>query len=113
MARKPTLTLVENLDGEEEIDHVMPPASIAAAARPAQTPALDLTGKPKLWFVSGPGRSGKTTMLRWVVEQSANAGGVYALAAMDPANRSLGNISMTWRNRRRMTRLQPPSGWKP
>jgi hypothetical protein len=92
MARKPTLTVVENLDGEEEIDHAMPPASVVPAVRgPARSPAPDLTGKPKLWFVSGPGRSGKTTYLRWVAEQASNRGGDYALAAMDPANRSLKN----------------------
>ena len=44
------MTVVENLDGEDEIDHAMPPASAAPASRAVSAPGLDLSGKPKLWF---------------------------------------------------------------
>jgi hypothetical protein len=69
------------------------PASVPQAARIASTaPAIDLTGKPKVWLVIGPGRSGKTMLLRWAFEMTANRGDVSTIwAAADPQNRSLGN----------------------
>jgi hypothetical protein len=36
--------------------------------------AVDLTGKPRIIMTFGAGRSGKSTLLRWVVERSQRAG---------------------------------------
>ena len=48
--------------------------------------AADLSGKPKVWFAIGPGRSGKTMLLRWAAEMTANQGGSAIVAAADPQN---------------------------
>src|ERR1700756_1691817 len=79
------------LEDEEEVAVMLPPASAAPAARKAGQVATDLSGTPKLWFVIGPGRSGKTTLLRYVAETILAAGdGIEAMfVAMDPGNRSL------------------------
>jgi hypothetical protein len=53
---------------EEEIAVMLPPPSAAPVARQATKAGVDLSGRPKLWFVIGPGRSGKTTLLRYVAE---------------------------------------------
>lgn len=51
--------------------------------------ALDLTGKPKLWFLIGPGSAGKTFFARWLGWQMQEAGRSGLMAALDPQNRSL------------------------
>src|SRR3954451_24879223 len=61
-------------------------------AVPAPTflsPALDLSGKRKVWFLVGRGRIGKTTLARWVAETMDIRGGAAIIAAADPSNRSL------------------------
>src|ERR1700722_7166222 len=40
---------------------------------------IELTDKPKVWFAAGPGRSGKTMLLRW--EVTASRGGAAIVAA--------------------------------
>lgn len=77
-------------DGEDEIAVGLPPpaAAVLPPSAPAAVVAPDLAGKPKVWFVSGPGRSGKTMLVRYLLEASAQKGGALA-AALDPQNRSL------------------------
>lgn len=53
------------------------------------TSSLDLTGKPRIWFMIGAGNSGKTVEVRWMVGRMAEQGREAILAALDPANRSL------------------------
>jgi hypothetical protein len=79
------------LEDEEEVAVMLPPASAAPAARKAGQIGVDLSGTPKLWFVIGPGRSGKTTLLRYVAETilAAGEGHEAMFVAMDPGNRSL------------------------
>jgi hypothetical protein len=84
-------TARRNLEGEEEHPVGLPPASSSFAAAPPAVSAIDLTGKPKVWFAIGPGRSGKTTLLRWACEMSAGRGAYPIAAAADPQNRSLKN----------------------
>lgn len=60
------------------------------ASRPA-VPAIGLTGKPKAVFGIGLGGTGKTTLMRWAVEQVINAGAEPSMAAMDSQNRDLRN----------------------
>lgn len=70
----------------------LPPSAVGPAAGSSLAPTQpipNLTGKPKVWFVSGPGRSGKTTLLRYVLEAVAASGREVMAAALDPQNRSL------------------------
>ena len=81
-------------ENEEEVTVGLPPP--AAAARPPSAPAAvvapDLVGKPKVWFVSGPGRSGKTMLVRYLLETLTASGGGALAAALDPQNRSLASF---------------------
>jgi hypothetical protein len=74
------------LDGEKEIP-VGPQRRSAAAetALPAVT-AIPLPQGARVVFVMGPGRSGKTTLLRYLIETSHSEA---LAAALDPQNRSL------------------------
>jgi hypothetical protein len=47
---------------------------------------IDLTGKPKIIFAAGRGKTGKTTLLRWMEEVSLQRGGEAILADVDPTN---------------------------
>lgn len=42
---------------------------------PSLAPAVDLTGKPRVVMTFGAGRSGKSTLLRWVVERAIDRDG--------------------------------------
>ena len=83
-ARRPALD-------EEEVSVSLPPSSFVQPGAVAVGSAADLSGKPKVWFAIGPGRSGKTMLLRWAAEMTANQGGSAIVAAADPQNRSLKN----------------------
>src|SRR5574337_257098 len=63
------------------------PESARALFPPVQ--AIDLTGKPKAWFVIGRGGVGKTTLLRWAAERADQAEARMVVATADPLNRSL------------------------
>jgi len=97
MATKPKANIFQftgrrsSLEGEEERQVGLPPASGATPPRAPAASAIDLTNKPKVWFAIGPGRSGKTTMLRWASEMCAARGAYPITAAADPQNRSLKN----------------------
>jgi hypothetical protein len=58
-------------------------------ADPVAAPGIDLAGRPKVWFVIGRGRIGKTTLIRWAAETLTARGGECVYAAADPVNRSL------------------------
>lgn len=60
----------------------------AVSALPPVTP-VDLPAGPKAVFVMGPGRSGKTTLLRFIMESVRPGGPAPLAAALDPQNRSL------------------------
>jgi hypothetical protein len=51
--------------------------------------AVDLGDSPKALFVMGPGRSGKTTLLRYIMEAVQPGRPAPLAAALDPQNRSL------------------------
>jgi hypothetical protein len=59
--------------------------SVATAA------AIDLSGRKKALMAVGAGNVGKTTLLRWMIETVLQRGGTSFLAAVDPANRTLGD----------------------
>ena len=79
------------LEGEEETPVGLPPSSSLQPRIAASGVGVDLAGKPKVWFAVGPGRSGKTMLLRWAAEMSASRGEAPIVAAADPQNRSLKN----------------------
>ncbi len=78
-----------SFEGEKEIP-VGPAGRVRdeATALPS-VPAVDLGDGPKVLFVMGPGRSGKTTLLRYIMEQARPGKPAPIAAALDPQNRSL------------------------
>lgn len=77
------------VEGEEELVVGLPPAMSSRTSHAQPATAIDLTAKAKVWFAIGPGRSGKTTLLRYIAEQIAASGREAIFAALDPQNRSL------------------------
>jgi hypothetical protein len=79
---------------DDDIDQVQVGHTInrqGQASRPAFS-AIDLSGKSKAVFGIGLGGTGKTTLMRWAVEQVINAGAEQtSMAALDPENRDLRN----------------------
>jgi hypothetical protein len=63
----------------------------ASNVLPAVT-AVDLGDGPKALFVMGPGRSGKTTLLRYIIEHTQPGQPAPIAAALDPQNRSLASF---------------------
>jgi hypothetical protein len=49
---------------------------------------IDLSEKPKLIFVIGRGKTGKTTFLRWVAENALDQNRTFLMADIDPTNAS-------------------------
>jgi hypothetical protein len=84
LRRRPSM-----LDGVPEVQ--MPLAApTAAPVRPVSAvPAIDLSDRPKVWFVIGPGGAGKTTYAKWLTWRMMEQGREAFLAALDPTNRSL------------------------
>lgn len=78
-----------SLEGEREIPvgPRQPPAASTAVAFPDVVPVA-LPPGPRAMFVMGPGRSGKTTLLRYIIETLLGDRPA-AAAALDPQNRSL------------------------
>ena len=78
--------------GEDEPETRIGLASVSGLPSNDAAPVksdLDLTGKPRIWFMIGAGNSGKTVEVRWMVGRMAEQGREAILAALDPANRSL------------------------
>ena len=78
--------------GEDEPETRIGLASVSGLPTSDAAPVasgLDLTGKPRIWFMIGAGNSGKTVEVRWMVGRMAEQGREAILAALDPANRSL------------------------
>lgn len=81
-------------DKEEELpDVVLDTSGLDVPALPgrAATASIDLTGKPKVLMAIGLGGTGKTTLLRWIIERALERddGQPLALASVDPINREL------------------------
>ena len=85
---RPVFGRSRSLDTEREVP--VGPAAVAPAAVAAPVAvSLDLSGRPKALFAVGPGRSGKTTLLRYLIERAGTADRPVFSAALDPSNRSL------------------------
>lgn len=96
MAAKPKPNVLQfrtrpSFEGEDELPVGLPPAATPHATVVRTDAGIDLAKRPKVWFAIGPGRSGKTMLLRWAAEMSAGQGGTPIVAAADPQNRSLKN----------------------
>jgi hypothetical protein len=57
-------------------------------AEPAVEQGIDLSGVPKIVMAAGRGKTGKTTLLRWISEASLAGGSGVILADIDPSNAS-------------------------
>ena len=77
------------LDDVPEVAMTVPPGLRPADSEAAAHPVADLSGKPKTWFLIGPGGAGKTALARWLAHRMTEQGRGAILAALDPANRSL------------------------
>ena len=51
---------------------------------------VDLSGKPKIIFLAGRGKTGKTTAIRWMSERALAAGRPLLMGDVDPGNISFG-----------------------
>ncbi|MCB8883937.1 hypothetical protein ACELLULO517_27065 [Acidisoma cellulosilytica] len=71
----------------EEQSRVPVPAAIQRVAPKIET-GIDLAGKPKIVFAAGRGKTGKTTLLRWMTETALDQGSSVVLADIDPTNSS-------------------------
>ena len=77
------------LDDEAETPLASAKIGTATTATSLPTVSVDLTGKPKAWFLNGPNGSGKTTLARWMGWKLTEADRLPFLVALDPTNRSL------------------------
>src|SRR5208283_325501 len=95
MARK-SASAGATLPPSDDIDDGLAPAPLTNAPlflvhpTPPVAPisSIDLTGKPKLVFVAGPGNTGKTLICRLIAERSLDREGA-ELVTVDPLNREL------------------------
>jgi hypothetical protein len=55
---------------------------------PVPETGIDLSGKPKVVFVAGRGKTGKTTLLRWAAEMALAESRAFLMADIDPTNAS-------------------------
>ncbi len=59
-----------------------------AEDEPPVIQGIDLSGQTKIVFAAGRGKTGKTTLLRWLTERSLLGGASVMLADIDPTNAS-------------------------
>lgn len=60
---------------------------LPASAHPVAQ-GIDLSGRPKIIMAAGRGKTGKTTMLRWMAERGLSKGSRFLMADIDPTNAS-------------------------
>src|SRR3954454_12744775 len=95
MATRPKAEVIEFRRGpsfEDEAEIPLASArsrTIAPEQHSLPASGIDLTGKPKVWFLIGPNGSGKTLLARWMGWKLAETDGTALMAALDPQNRSL------------------------
>ena len=88
------LDLTPDVTEEEELS-IGVPLSRAGSRAPQPAPStgrqgVDLSNRPKAWFMIGRGRTGKTLLLRWLIEQQASTADTkFVLADMDRTNATL------------------------
>lgn len=75
----------------DDADDAAPEMSIITGAPPASglvvaKTGIDLSEKKKVIFFVGRGKTGKTTLIRWLSETALGSGGTFLMADMDPTN---------------------------
>ncbi len=70
-------------------EHELPTVNGHQTQSPLANAGADLSGRPKVWFVVGRGRIGKTTLSRWAAETADRTDADFVSVAADPTNRSL------------------------
>lgn len=94
MARKADVVAISRFRRGDPLENV-PEIRLGSSADEARsaivtpTPSVDLTDKPKVWFMLGSGGAGKTTYARWLISRMAEQGRSATLAALDPGSRAL------------------------
>lgn len=95
MAKRPEVVVPLFRHSGPRLDNVptvaIPLHDQAASDEPTQpaSPPVDLGDRPRFWLLIGAGGSGKTTYARWLISRMMEQGRTAALAALDPANRTL------------------------
>jgi hypothetical protein len=74
----------DTADLSPEIPIIAP--SMAGIADSEPQKGEDLSGKKKVIFFIGRGKTGKTTLIRWICETALSSGSVFLMADMDPTN---------------------------
>lgn len=67
---------------------VRAPVPVARETEPPVAQGIDLSGRAKIVMAAGRGKTGKTTLLRWLAEGSLEAGHSFLMADIDPTNAS-------------------------
>jgi hypothetical protein len=80
------LSKVAEEEPQFEVNLFMPRHKNADEQPPAQ--GIDLTGQNKIIFAAGRGKTGKTTLLRWMAETALATGQPFLMADIDPTNAS-------------------------
>src|SRR4051794_33871753 len=94
MARKADVVPLSRFRRGDPLENVPeiklgPSADETRTAIVTPTPSVDLTDKPKVWFMLGNGGVGKTTYARWLIARMSEQGRSATLAALDPGSRAL------------------------
>jgi hypothetical protein len=91
---KPDLKKPKPFSDKPEIAPALPSVDVGAFAPKKRDDdivpqkGIDLSDKPKLIFVIGRGKTGKTTFLRWVAEDALDRNRPFLMADIDPTNAS-------------------------
>jgi hypothetical protein len=95
-AEKSAIHAISLFGTQPEIEEDEVPVGIALrpdasprAAGLAPSNLVDLTGKPKVWLTIGRGKTGKTTLIRFLVEETIGAGRQVVIADVDRTNATL------------------------
>jgi len=67
---------------------VQPRSASQREPEPEISQGIDLSGRAKIVMAAGRGKTGKTTLLRWIAEQSLEDGSTFLMADIDPTNAS-------------------------
>jgi hypothetical protein len=76
-------------EDEVPVGVALPANAASLAVAPAPSNLVDLTEKPKVWLTIGRGKTGKTTLIRFLVEETIGAGRQVVIADVDRTNATL------------------------
>ena len=95
-AEKPLANVISLFGRQPEIEEEEVAVGVALRAPTvpradlgATSGLVDLTGRPKVWLTIGRGKTGKTTLIRFLVEETMAAGRQALIADVDRTNATL------------------------